>query len=176
LVAGDARGLYYNQPFLTNTVFDNQFLSQACWAGRDAEGLRLELKKAGVDYLAVNGLEGLRVADQYHHYDMTTPQWQALDDFIQRGTDLVYSRSLLAVYKIRSDWKSKPSPESPDLLMLFSKPATDFMKQSQQQNWNEALADLKETAKLYSFSPFWRDQLKELEQKLGSLGNNKVRE
>ncbi len=176
LVAGDARGLYYNQPFLTNTVFDNQFLSQACWAGRDAEGLRLELKKAGVDYLAVNGLEGLRVADQYHHYDMTTPQWQALDDFIQRGTDLVYSRSLLAVYKIRNDWKPKPSPESPDLLMLFSKPATDFMRQSQAQKWDVALSDLQETAKLYSFSPFWRDQLKELEQKLGSLGNNKVRE
>ena len=167
LIAGDARGLYYGQPFLTNTVFDEQFLSKACRDGRDAVGLKLVLKEAGIDYLAVNGPEGVRVSSQYHHYDLTSAQWQVLDDFIQRGTDLIYSRNLLAVYKIRSDWKKKPSPETPDLFTLFSKPASDFMRQSQKQDWDEALTDLQETANLYSFSPFWQDQLKELKQKLG---------
>ena len=167
LVAGDARGLYYGQSFLSNTVFDEQFLSKACRDGRDAEGLKLLLKEAGVDYLGVNGPEGVRVSEQYHHYDLTTAQWQVLDDFIQRGTDVVYSRNLLALYKIRNEWKKKPSPETPDLLTLFSKPASDFMHDSQQDKTDEALADLRETAKLYSFSPFWQDQLKEFEQKLG---------
>jgi hypothetical protein len=171
LIAGDARGLYYGQPFLTNTVFDEQFLSQACRNGRDAEGLKLVLKEAGVACLAVNGPEGIRVSSQYHHYDLTSAQWQVLDDFIQRGTDLVYSHNLLAVYKIRDDWKKKPSPETPDLFTLFSKPTSDFMRQLQKQNWDEALADLKETAELYSFSSYWQDQLKELKQKLGRLKN-----
>ncbi len=171
LIIGDARGLYYGQPFQTNTVFDEQFLSRACREGKDAEGLKLALKEAGVDYLAVNGPEGIRVSDQYHHYDLTSAQWQLLDDFIQTGTDMVYSHNLQAVYKIRSDWKAKPSSETPDLLLLFSKPAVDFMRQSQQQKWDEALVDLQETAKLYSFSSFWQDQLKELENKIGSLKN-----
>jgi hypothetical protein len=166
LVAGDARGLYYRQSFLCNTVFDEQFLSKACREGRDAEGLKLALKEAGVDYLVVNGLEGIRVSDQYHHYDLTTSQWQVLDDFIQRGTDLIYSKNLQAVYKIRAIWKDKPSSESPDFLTLFSKPASEFMRLSQKGKWDEALVDLQETAKLYSFSPFWQNQLKELEQKL----------
>jgi hypothetical protein len=167
LIAGDARGLYYNQPFLTNTVFDEQFLSQACREGRDVAGLRRALKEAGVDYLAVNGPEGVRVSSQYHHYDLTPAQWQVLDDFIQRGTDPIYSRNLLAVYKIRDVWKAKPSPETSDLLTLFSKPASDFMRKSQERDWDGALADLRETSKLYSFSAFWQDQLKELENTLG---------
>jgi hypothetical protein len=94
-----------------------------------------------------------------------------LDDFLQRGTDLVYSQNLQAVYKIREDWKEKPSPETPDLLALFSKPASEFMRQSQRGKWDDALDDLKETAKLYSFSSFWQDQLQELEQKLKKQNN-----
>ena len=167
LIAGDARGLYYGRPFLSNTVFDDQFLSKVCRDGRDTEGLRLALKEAGVDYLAVNGPEGVRVSSQYHHYDLTSTQWRVLDDFIQRGTDLVYSRNLLAVYKIRGDWKEKPTLETPNLFMLFSKPASEFMRKSQEKDWDGALAALRETANLYSFSPFWQDQLKELKQKLG---------
>ncbi len=157
LVAGDARGLYYSQAFICSTVFDEQFHSKVCRDGKDGEGLKLALKEAGVDYLVVNGLEGIRVSDQYHHYDLTISQRQVLDDFNQRGMDLIYSKNLQAVYKIRAVWKDKPSSESPDLLTLFSKPASEFMRLSQNGKWDEALVDLQETAKLYIFSPFWQD-------------------
>ncbi len=167
LIVGDARGLYYTQPFLTNTVFDTQVLAQAAKESKDAEGIAQRLRELGVDYLVVNGLEGIRVSADYHHYDLTRDEWKRLDEFIQRGTELVYSQNLQAVYGLLPKFKAKPKEESLDLLLFFSAPASHFMTSLQKGDKKEAEAQLKAATELYSFSSFWKKQRAVFERELG---------
>jgi hypothetical protein len=168
LIVGDARGLYYSQPFLTNTVFDTQVLAQAAKEAKDAKGIAQKLKEMGVDYLVVNGLEGIRVAADYHHYDLTTAEWKRLDEFIQRGTQLVYSQNLQAVYGLLPQFKPVPKDETLDLVMFFSFPATQFFKSVQKKDWAQAKVSVNEAIELYPFSAFWKKQKIGLEKSLSS--------
>ena len=164
LVAGDARGLYYKRPFLTNSVFDTQCLAQAAREEKDAAGMARRLKEWGVDYLAVNGLEGVRVCADYHHYDMTTEEWKRLDDFIQRGTEPLYLENFQGVYRILPVLAEKPGAEKMNLLLFFSKPASDFVKHVRERKWKEAGEALDESLRLYPFSATWASQKKDFEK------------
>ncbi|HJT25595.1 MAG TPA: glycosyltransferase family 39 protein, partial [bacterium] len=119
LVVGDARGLYYGRPFLTDSVFDEQVLSKAAKEEAAPEGIVRRLKKLGVDYLVVNGMEGVRVSADYRHYDLTTEQWKRLDTFVQQDTELVYQQNLQGVYRI-GPVSPEPRPETFDLVLFFS--------------------------------------------------------
>jgi hypothetical protein len=166
LIVGDARGLYYSQPFLTNTVFDTQVLAQAAKEAKDAEGIAQKLRELGVDYLVVNGLEGIRVSADYHHYDLTTAEWKRLDEFIQRGTKLVYSQNLEAVYGLLSKFQRLPKDETMDLPMFFSAPGSRFMLSLQKNDNARAQESLNEAAQLYSFSPFWKKEKAAFQRRL----------
>jgi hypothetical protein len=167
LVVGDARGLYYDRPFLTNSVFDEQTLAKFAREAQDAGGIARSLQKLGVDYLVVNGNEGVRVAASYHHYDLTSEQWKILDDFVQRDLDMVYLQGLQAVYKVRREPRiDNPQPETTDFLMLFSNPATQFLTDWQRHRWAEARRDMDEVLKLYPFSAYWKGQKAELDKVL----------
>ncbi|HUO56972.1 MAG TPA: glycosyltransferase family 39 protein [bacterium] len=167
LIVGDARGLYYERPFLTNSVFDDQLLARAAKEEKDAEGIARRLREWGVDYLAVNGSEGVRVSADYHHYDLTTEEWRRLDDFIQRGTEQVYFQNFQGVYRLLPVLQKGTSSEKIDLALFFSKPATGFLKSLRAQKWEEAGDDLTETLRLYPFSRTWKVQGEEFEKKTG---------
>jgi hypothetical protein len=167
LIVGDARGLYYKQPFLTNTVFDKQTLAQIAKEEKDAQGIARRLRELGVDYLVVNGLEGIRVSGDYHHYDLTSQQWQNLDEFIQRGTQLMYSQNLQAVYGL-SQWQERPKSETVDLVLFFSPPASQFLKDVQKKDLQGAEENLNEAVKLYPFSDFWKKQKADFKKRVGS--------
>ena len=166
LIVGDARGLYYKQPFLTNTVFDDQTLAKIAREETTAQGIAERLRKMGVDYLVVNGLEGIRVSKDYGHYDLTTAQWKNLDEFIQRGTQLIYSQNLQAVYGILPQLKEKPKEESVDLVMFFAPSASQYLMDVQKMDLKSAEADLNQTLQLYPFSDFWMKQKSDFERHL----------
>lgn len=167
LIVGDARGLYYDKPFLSNTVFDEQVLSQAAREEKDAEGIFRRLKKMGVDALVVNGLEGIRVSSDYHHYDLTSAQWKSLDEFIQRGTEPIFLQGYQGIYRVLPEIREPRKAESVDLLLFFSKPASRFLMNVQRRNYNEAARDLEESMKLYYFSDLWKRQKREFEINTG---------
>ncbi|HTA77861.1 MAG TPA: hypothetical protein VK791_11985, partial [bacterium] len=164
---GDARGLYYKQPFLTNTVFDDQTLAKLAREEKDAQGIANSLREMGVDYLVVNGLEGIRVSGDYHHYDLTSTQWQNLDEFIQRGTQLMYSQNLQAVYGLLPQLKEKSKEESVDLVMFFAPSASQFLMDVEKRDLKNAQADLNQTLQLYPFSDFWKKQKSDFEKHIG---------
>ena len=114
----------------------------------------------------VNGLEGIRVSKDYGHYDLTTAQWKNLDEFIQRGTQLIYSQNLQAVYGILPQLKEKPKEESVDLVMFFAPSASQYLMDVQKMDLKSAEADLNQTLQLYPFSDFWMKQKSDFERHL----------
>ena len=164
LVVGDARGLYYERPFLTNSVFDEQVLSKAAKEVATPEGIARRLKELGVEYLAVNGAEGIRVSADYHHYDLTEEEWKRLDDFIQQDTELVYQQNLQGVYRVLPVPRPSHSAEIFDMILFFSKPASQFVKDAQRREWNKAENELNSVLGLYPFSKFWKEQKSQFER------------
>lgn len=169
LVVGDARGLYYERPFLTNSVFDEQVLAKAAKEEAAPEGIARRLKELGVDDLVVNGSEGIRVAADYHHYDLTPEQWKRLDDFIQNNTELVYLQGLQGIYHILPSPASHPAGTL-DLVLFFSKPASQFVKDVQKQQWTTAGEDLRQALALYPFSKFWKQQKNQFDKAVAEAG------
>ncbi|HEY5038864.1 MAG TPA: hypothetical protein VIJ93_07320, partial [bacterium] len=171
LVVGDARGLYYGQPFLTNTVFDEQVLAKLGREEKDPEGIAHRLKEMGVDDLVVNGAEGIRVSADYHHYDLTSEEWAKLDDFFQRGTESLYSQNFHAVYHLLPVFKNRTKTETSDLVLFFSKPASQFVLNAQKYKWPEAEEALNQVLRLYPFSSFWKSQKKDFDNALRGAGH-----
>jgi hypothetical protein len=121
LIAGDARGLYYPRPFITNSNFDDQVLAKLAREEKDAEGIQHRLRQMGVDDLVVSATEGIRLAPQLSYYHLTLEEWKKLDDFMRRGTDLLYTGVHGAIYGVRGRLGPE-DPLKPDLLLLFSDP------------------------------------------------------
>jgi hypothetical protein len=169
LIVGDARGLYYDRPFLSNTVFDEQELARITHGERDGMGISHRLKEMGVDYLVVNGPEGIRVSSDYHHYDLTPEEWKRLDDFIQMNTEIVYQQNYQIVYHLLSSSKIKNPSEIFDLVLFFSKPASEFIKYAQSRQWKQAGESLNEALKLYPFSEFWKTQKAQFDKAMGDI-------
>ncbi len=171
LIVGDARGLYYDRPFLSNTVFDEQELARISREERDGVGIARRLKEMGIDYLAVNGPEGIRVSADYHHYDLTPQEWQRLDDFIQKNSEIVYQQNYQAVYHLLPAAKAGRPVEVFDLVLFFSKPASEFIKNAQARQWQKAGENLGEALKLYPFSGFWKAQQAQFEKAMENIKN-----
>ena len=118
LVAGDARGLYYSLPVITNSVFDVQVMAGLARESPDGEGIALALKEMGVNGLVVMKDEGLRLSRGYTQYPLTDEEWGRIDGFIQHHTRLLELTPLGGIYRF--------SPESlpkqrliPDLFLCF---------------------------------------------------------
>jgi hypothetical protein len=116
LVVGDARGLYYPRRFFTSSAFDEPVLCALARKAKDSGEILKGLRRMGVDELVLSGTESRRLASIGQGYDLTTQQWDLLEDFIQKYTDLVYLRGLNAIYRLRlTPWAeatSRPVPRS----------------------------------------------------------------
>ena len=170
LIVGDARGLYYERPFQTNSVFDEQALAGLARREKNAEGIAHRLRESGTGYLVVNGLDGVHMANNYQTYDMydlTPGKWQRLDDFMQRGTTLIYHSGPQGVYQIRTGLQAPGQMEIQDLVLMFSKPAAYFIYDLQKHLWKEAREEINKTLELYPFSTFWKDQKSQFEKQAG---------
>jgi hypothetical protein len=164
LVVGDARGLYYDRPFLSNSVFDEQVLARLARTERGPEGILRRLKEMGVNDLAVNGLEGIRVTDTYDHYDLTPEQWDRLDEFFQRGTEVAYQENLQAVYRVKPILDpGEPSMEVPDLAGFFCGPALHYLFDMRKGDGPAAEKDLEGVLRLFPHSRFWQGQKSRLQ-------------
>jgi len=102
LVVGDARSLYYPRSFYANSVFDDQVLEVLARKEKDGDGIARGLRERGIDDLAVSGKEGMRLAGQYSYYRLNAAEWNKLDEFIQRHTELIYSKELNGIYRIHA--------------------------------------------------------------------------
>jgi hypothetical protein len=168
LVVGDARGLYYPRPFVSNSVFDTQELARLARTEKDAAGIRKRLKEEGIDALAVNAPEGIRVAPSYGHYTLSSEEWARLDGFIQAYTELAYFHDDQGVYRILPAPKvvGGVAREIPDLVLFFSEPAAHFAQAVDRRQWQEAKAFLDQVVGLYSFSALWKQQKRQFEEAL----------
>ncbi len=166
LIVGDARGLYYERPFRTASTFDEQVMAGLARREKDAAGILRRLREMGVDYLAVNGIDGVQVANNYPDYDLydlSQDQWKKLDDFIQEGTRLVRQWGAQGVYQILPSLGPRPESETQDLILCFSKPAAHFIFHEQKHQVEEAENDIRQAVALYPFSRFWREQKERFE-------------
>jgi len=157
LVVGGSRGLYLEGPFLNQSIFDEPILRGIVRSAPDAAGVREGLRRRGVDHLLVLVPEGLQVAD-YRPYDLTREEWARLDDFIQRGTDLLHLKDLQGLYRIKGGPMVERGPGIPDLLLFLSEPAANFIKAGQEGRREEAERELERVLALYPFSEDWRVQ------------------
>jgi hypothetical protein len=164
LLVGDARGLYYGRSFLSNSVFDVQELAHLARTEKDAAGIRKRLRELGIDDLVFNGPEGIRVSDDYGHYRLTGEEWARLDDFIQEYTDPVRLQGLQGVYRLLPTPKTRPIPQTFDLLLFFSDPACRFVRAVSQHQWPETKANLDQALSLYPFSDFWKEQKRKFDE------------
>ena len=166
LIVGDARGLYYDRPFLANSVFDAQVLAQAARQAKAAPDIRLALERLGVTHLVVNGPEGVRVAADYHHYDLPPAAWERLDEFFRTQTTLVYDRNFQSVYALAPP--AGPNGE-PMPLLFFADPGRSFIGDYQRQNWAAAGRDLEGALALEPHCVFWWEQKAELALRQGRV-------
>jgi hypothetical protein len=102
LVVGDARGLYYPRPFFTNSAFDEPVLCVLARKAKDSGDILKGLQRMGVNELVLSGYESRRLESVGQGYDLTAGEWDLLEDFVQKYTDLVYLNGLNAIYKLRT--------------------------------------------------------------------------
>jgi len=167
LVVGDARGYYYGRRFLTNTVFDDPILSKAVRDGLDAAGILRLLKRMGVTHLVVNGLEGLRSAADYRHYELAPDDWTRLEDFMGRGVEPVAFLRQKGVYRVLDSLKDSGVRVLPSPLLLFSGTGTAFVKAVQDREWAEAGRRADEAVRACPTSSFWWEQKAQLVARAG---------
>lgn len=166
LIVGDGRGLYYDRPLMANSVFDEPELVRLARTEKDPAGIRRRLREQGVDYLAVNAAEGIRVQPNYHLYQLSSQEWMRLDDFIQSYAQLVYMADMRGVYRLLPASQAPPQPPTLDLLLFLSDPASRFVMSVQRSLWRDAQEALDRTLELYPGNPFWRDQKRQFEKAL----------
>ena len=110
LVVGDARSLDYPRPFLANSVFDRQVLSQFAEERKDGEGIRKGLREMGVDALAVSGEEGMRVWGTSFLRASKVEDEKKLQDFLGFWLDAVVLDGPEQIYELRSSPREHPWP------------------------------------------------------------------
>ena len=172
LIVGDARGIYYERPFLTNSVFDEQVLAKLAREENGAEGIAKRLKEMGVDYLAVNEAEGIRVSAGYGHYDLTSEEWKKLDDFVQNYTQGVYANDVEEgqdVFRVLSSPQASVSPLKDSLFLSFSRPVSKLIGDFNHRQWNDVEGDFNEITKLYPFSEYWKGQKAAFEKQAAAV-------
>jgi hypothetical protein len=166
LIVGDARGLYYDRPFWSNSVFDSQLLAQAARGEGDPQGIRQILLKWGITHLVVNGQEGVRVSADYHHYDLAPQDWARLDQFFKTQTTLLYDRNFQCVYALQpppdASGDAEPSP-----VLFFTAAGKSFIEDYQRQNGAAVDQDLDQALSLYPTSVFWWEQKASAQARLG---------
>ena len=102
LVVGDARGLYYPRPFLTNSVFDEPQLVKILRESPGVEGLGESLRRLGVDDLVFSRVEEGRLSALYPaDYALTPGQAKVLGDFIRLRTSPLYQGPLGGLYRLK---------------------------------------------------------------------------
>jgi hypothetical protein len=118
LVVGDARGLYYPGPFLTNSVFDEPVLPKLAREEKDGDGVAKRLHEMGIDALVVSGEEGRRLYGPGSWFTLHPREAENLDLFIQRWTDPLVLKGGSGIYLLRSQPALGRAPV-PDLLGFF---------------------------------------------------------
>lgn len=101
LLCGEARSLGFGLQTETPSVFDEPPLVSAARDEKDADGIRRRLTRLGVDGLAVNITEGLRLAPVYGWYRLDAASWRRLDSFVSRWCDLVGGGDGDQLYRLR---------------------------------------------------------------------------
>jgi hypothetical protein len=122
LVAGDARGLYYPVPVITNSVFDVPVMAGLARTRQDGDGIALALHEMGVEGLVVLQEEGIRLAKNYNPYPLSGGEWRRLDDFIQHHTRLLELTPLGGLYRFSPESLPGKTPV-PDLFLCFKAPS-----------------------------------------------------
>jgi hypothetical protein len=102
LLVGDARGLYFVQPFMANSVFDEQALWKLAKTTKTGDQIYKRLREMGVDAIAISAEEGRRLAGQGHYFVLGRNSSCRLDEFTQLWTDPLYIDGNHGLYRLRS--------------------------------------------------------------------------
>ncbi len=163
LIVGDARGLYYRRTFYANSVFDEPFFAAAARGEKDAEGIWTRLHQMGITHVVFNIPEGERVSSEYHHYDLSLPEWKKLNDFVRSGLEPLYWKDFLAVYKV----KNTLNPASNNIVnpfSFFSEPAHAFIESFQTGRFFKAEQALNEELVLFPGENYWVEKMNLLKE------------
>lgn len=118
LVVGDARSLYYSSSVVANSVFDAQLLFEISRTEKDADGIRKRLLEHGIDYIAVSGIEGLRITHQNSFMQLAPESAQRLAEFLVKWTSLPLRDGNSGVYRLETV-PNGAGKKIPDLFELY---------------------------------------------------------
>jgi hypothetical protein len=176
LVVGDARGLYYPRPFQANSAFDTPFFEEAARLEKDASGILRRLKKNGVDVVVMNLPEGIRLSQEYGHYQLGAAEWAKLDQFFRQGLDPVLIRPNLQAYLVREDLNAHLPFAPYDPLTFFDPKAIEFSQALNSGDLTKAESLRKDIMELFPEDPFWQGQVARLNQRKPKKGKESTLE
>ncbi len=166
LVVGDARVLYYKRPTYANSVFDEQFFSDAALKEKDAEGILRRLKELGISYIVFDKLFGVINSREYHQYELKENDWRKLDDFVQEGLEPVLIEDAVSLYQVRDRLREK-GPHVPNPFYLYPPQALDFLNDLSDKNYSQARLNLAQLMAFFPGDDQWakkESELKKLEK------------
>ncbi len=171
LLVGDARSLGYPGRTVANTVFDPQDLAVDAREEKDPAGILGRLRRRGVDLVAVNLQEGLRVSGGYHHYDLDDAAWKRLWEAFRWGSVLEGSDGQAFLYRLKPgmvppESRAGPGTDASPFLYLASevKPLVDAVRSGDAAAAEQSLGRL---SGLQSFTPLWLEQEASMSQQAG---------
>jgi hypothetical protein len=156
LLVGDARTLRYGRDVLAGTVFDEPLLVSAAREEADAEGIFRRVKRRGVDVILVNLREGIRVGATYRWYALSQGDWNKLNGFFEKYTDLVSEGDLSQLYRLRKVAVEKPFRRPSTIGILFLDPvACDYVKAVRAGDAEASEKALMDLCERQTFTPQW---------------------
>jgi hypothetical protein len=152
LIAGDSRSLYYTRPFVTDLGYEKPFLVRLFQDEGDLDRVRLKMKEAGFTHLVVNVGEGIQVNSKYPQYNLTSRQWELLNEYFEKGLDEIFHSGPIVIYEVRSHLKERPDVGQVNPILFFSEPVIRYLQAKRDGREKEAEVWREKISELYPFA------------------------
>jgi hypothetical protein len=172
LVVGDSRTLQDPGPTFAQSAFDRQILVK--WVQESPEGdiAWRGLKRMGIDYVVVSGLEAAKRGRDYALFDLPPIEWRRLDASLRAALEPVAVDKWGGLYRVRdlNDPLAKDEPGWPKPFQLLSPPGAGFARSYQVGDWKSAEKMLDGMIAYFPQEGYWYEQRARMRIKQGNRG------
>jgi len=160
MVVGDARTLHYPGPAFAQSVFDRQMLVKWAQESPDADVAWRGLRRMGIDYVVVSGLEAAKRGGDYALFDLSPLAWRRLDESLQAALEPVALDKWGGLLKVRekNDPGARVQPLWPKPFQLLSPPGAGFARSYQAGDWESSEKMLDGLILTFPNEGYWYEQ------------------